>query len=152
MASTASIPEPVELSISPTLLFRVGESLYGCDIRDTQEIIPLRSMTRLPGAPAYVRGLINVRGVIVTVLDLATRLNAVSSRTSEEGSILLVRHRERLVGAMVDAVSDVRVLEIDADGAPSQGGGGVVRGVATVDGAAVVVLDLDALIQQVLLS
>ena len=150
MASTASIPEPVELSISPTLLFRVGESLYGCDIGDTQEIIPLRSMTRLPGAPAYVRGLINVRGVIVTVLDLATRLNAVSGRTSDEGSILLVRHRDRLVGAMVDAVSDVRVLEIDTDGAPSQGG--VVRGVATVDGASVVVLDLDALIQQVLLS
>jgi purine-binding chemotaxis protein CheW len=150
LASTASIPELAELSISPTLLFRVGASLYGCDIRDTQEIIPLRSMTRLPGAPAYVRGLINVRGVIVTVLDLATRLNVDAARTTEEGSILLVRHRDHLVGAMVDAVSDVRVLEVDRDGAPTPGG--VVRGVATVDGAAVIVLDLDALIQQVLLS
>jgi purine-binding chemotaxis protein CheW len=124
--------------------------MYGCDIRDTQEILPLRSMTRLPGAPAYVRGLINVRGLIVTVLDLATRLNEHAERTTEEGSILLVRHRDRLVGAMVDAVSDVRVLEIDRDGAPTQGG--VARGVATVNGAAVIVLDLDALIQQVLLS
>ena len=150
MASTASIPEPVELSTSPTLLFRVGASLYGCDIRDTQEIIPLRSMTRLPGAPSYVRGLINVRGVIVTVLDLATRLNDGASRTVDDGSILLVRHRDRLVGAMVDAVADVRVVDVDPDGAPAQGG--VVRGVAMVDGAAVLVLDLDALIQQVLLS
>ena len=60
---------------SPTLLFRVGGRLYGCDISDAQEIIPLRPMTRLPGAPAFVRGLINMRGTIVTVLDLRARLD-----------------------------------------------------------------------------
>lgn len=151
MASIASTPELLESASSPTLLFRVGESVYGCDINDTQEIIPVRAMTRLPGAPPFVRGLINVRGVIVTVLDLAARLGAMGGATGGDGSILLVRHRDRLVGAMVDAVVDLRVLTIDAvDGASPLGG--VVRGVATLDEEAVVVLDLDALIQQVLLS
>jgi len=56
--------------LAPTLLFRVRGATYGCDIGATQEIIPLRPMTRVPGAPAYVRGLINMRGTIVTVLDL----------------------------------------------------------------------------------
>ena len=124
--------------------------MYGCDIRETQEIIPLRALTRLPGAPPYVRGLMNVRGVIITVLDLATRLVAPDVSTRADGSILLVRHRDRLAGAMVDEVVDVRVVEVEAsDSASAQGG--AVRGMANVDGAAVVVLDLEALIQQVLL-
>jgi purine-binding chemotaxis protein CheW len=159
--STTSTPDAPEVAdaidtaldhaIAPqTLLFRVGQAIYGCAIGDTQEIIPLRRMTRLPGAPAYVRGLINMRGTIVTVLDLGVRLDP-SRAPLEEGSLLLVRHGERLVGVVVDEVLDVRVLEID-DSDAATAGGAIVRGVSSVDGAAVVVLDLDALITQVLLS
>lgn len=107
-------------------------------------------MTRVPGAPAYVRGLINMRGTIVTVLDLALRLDP-SSAPISEGSILLLRHRDRLVGIVVEEVLDLRALEID-DGDAGQRGGAIVRGMATLDDAPVVVLDLDALIKQVLLS
>jgi purine-binding chemotaxis protein CheW len=147
--STTSIPEGV---LSSTLVFRVGDVLYGCDVRETQEIIPLSRMTRLPGAPAYVRGLINVRGTIVTVLDLGLRLNP-GRAPSDEGSVLLVRHRERLVGMVVDDVLDVRALAIDGaarttDREPSA----IVAGVAMVENGSVVVLDLQAVITQVLLS
>ncbi len=142
---------------APTLLFRVGDGVYGCDISEAREIIPLRPMTRLPGAPPFVRGLINMRGTIVTVLDLGARLDPSRGATSE-GSILLVRHRERLVGLVVDSVADVRVLDVGAGnegvgpGPVTAGGAGsIVRGVATADDASVVVLDLDALIKQVLL-
>ena len=107
-------------------------------------------ITRLPGAPAFVRGLINVRGTIVTILDLGVRLDP-SAEPATEGSILLVLHRDRLVGVVVDEVADVRQLEVDPSGA-SQSAGDLVRGVATLDGAPVVVLDLAALIRQVLLS
>src|SRR3954470_15410914 len=109
--STTSTPD---LVASPTLLFRAGggATLYGCDIRDTQEIIPLRKLTRLPGAPPYVRGLMNVRGTIVTVLDLGARLDPSRGQT-QDGSILLVRQRERLVGLIVEEVADVRVLDVE---------------------------------------
>lgn len=154
MDSITSSPDAVS---APTLLFRVGDGVYGCDISEAREIIPLRPTTRLPGAPPFVRGLINMRGTIVTVLDLGARLDP-SRGATPDGSILLVRHRERLVGLIVDAVADVRVLDIDAGsdgvvpGPESAGGAGsIVRGVATADGAPVVVLDLDALIKQVLL-
>jgi purine-binding chemotaxis protein CheW len=124
--------------------------LYGCDIAEAQEIVPLRALTRLPGAPPYVRGLINMRGTIVTVLDLGLRLDA-SRAPTRDGSILLVRHRERLVGLIVDEVADVRPVDLElADAAASSNG--IVRGVATADGASVVLLDLDALIKQVLLT
>ena len=147
--STTSTPDAAAaLVAAPTLLFRVGGSVYGCDITEAREIIPLRPMTRLPGAPAFVRGLLNIRGTIVTVLDLGVRLDAGRAPITD-GSILLVRHRERLVGLVVDEVADVRVLDVDAD---EGGGEGIVRGLATADGSPVVVLDLDTLIKQVLLS
>ena len=155
MDSTTSTLESLEAAAddavtSPTLLFRVGANLYGCNIAEAREIIPIRPATRLPGAPPFVRGLINMRGTIVTVLDLGARLDP-SRGPTPEGSILLVRHRDRLVGLVVEEVADVRVLQIeDADASES---GGVVKGVATTDDGTgtVVVLDLDALIEQVLL-
>ena len=146
MDSTTSTPDAIA---SHTLLFRVGAVLYGCDISEPQEIIPLREPTRLPGAPAFVRGLINVRGTIVTVLDLGLRLDPSRDPTTN-GSILLVRHRDRWVGVVVDEVVDVRSLAIEE---PHDAGSGMItRGVATMDDGAVVVLDLGALITQVLLS
>jgi purine-binding chemotaxis protein CheW len=151
--STASIPEAVA---TPTLLFRVGANLYGCDIADAREIIPLRPATRLPGAPPFVRGLINIRGTIVTVLDLGQRLDPKRGPT-KTGSILLVRHNDRVVGIVVDRVEDVRALSTIIEGADAgvKGGGGtagIVKGIATSRDATVVILDLDALIKQVLLS
>ncbi len=139
------------MALPPTLLFRVGATVYGCDLTAAQEIIPLRRMTRLPGAPAHVRGLINMRGTIITVLDLGVRLDA-SRAPIADGSILLVRYRERLVGMVVDEVVDVRELAIDERDDMSRSRGPIVRGVATLDEAAVVILDVDALISQVLLS
>jgi purine-binding chemotaxis protein CheW len=147
-----------ELIAASTLLFRVGEHLYGCDISDAQEIISLRPMTRLPGAPPFVRGLINLRGTIVTILDLGLRLDATRAPITD-GSILLVRHRDRLVGLLVEQVADVRVLEVEphdggatAGSAAGGGHGGIVRGVATCGEEAVVMLDLEMMFKQVLLS
>jgi purine-binding chemotaxis protein CheW len=147
---TASIPD---LLARPTLLFRVGTDLYGSEISDAREVIPLRRMTRIPGAPPFVRGLINMRGTIMTVLDLAMRLDATREPT-HEGSILLVRHRggDRIVGIIVDEVLDVRALTIDDDSAAGGAQSAITRGVATVDDTTVVILDLDVLISQVLHS
>jgi purine-binding chemotaxis protein CheW len=143
------------------LLVRVGKAegrdgagsgtatTYAVDIGDAQEIIGLRRMTRLPGAPPCVRGLINVRGAIVTVLDLGMRLDAERSPVTE-GAILLVRRGARLVGIVVDQVVDVRRLDLD-DLEPVDARG-IVRGMTHLDDAPVVVLDLDGMIKQVLLS
>jgi len=104
----------------------------------------------MPGAPPFVRGLINVRGTIVTVLDLGARLDP-SRAPVESGSIVLVRYRERLVGLAVEEVVDVRELAIDEAPAGASGGP-ITRGVATTDDSTIVVLDLEALIRQILLS
>lgn len=133
----------------------MGAHLYGCDVAEAREIVPFRPLTRLPGAPPFVRGLMNMRGTIVTVIDLGARLEPARGLT-KQGSILLVRSRERVVGLVVDQVADVRVLEAASDGptaVPGRSGtGGIVKGMATMDDTTVVMLDLEALINQVLQS
>jgi len=136
------------------LLFRVGSAVYGCDIDDIREIVPHREATRLPGAPPYVQGLINLRGTIVTVLDLGVRLGATRDRVAE-GSIMLVAMpgNARLVGVAVEEVMDVRVVGTsDDDVIADSAGNDAVRGLAHVDGGTVILLDIHSLVRQVLLS
>jgi len=128
--------------------------VYGCDIDDIREIVPYRQATRLPGAPTYVTGLINLRGTIVTVLDLGVRLSAASDRVTD-GSIMLVAMpgNTRLVGVAVQEVMDVRVVGTsDDDVIADSAGNDAVRGLAHVDGGTVILLDIHSLVRQVLLS
>ena len=157
MAFTVSTSEPDVAPVAGarrTLLFRVGSTVYGCDIDDIREIVPFRRATRLPGAPSYVQGLINLRGTIVTVLDLGARLDP-SHPPVAEGSIMLVAMpgNNRLVGMAVQEVMDVRVVgdssdDVIADSASND----AVRGLAHVDGGTVILLDIHSLVRQVLLS
>lgn len=135
-----------------TLLFRVGPTIYGCDIQTVREIVPYRRATRLPGAPSYVQGLINVRGTIVTVLDVGVRLapDGVDRAPASEGSIIMVEYGSRTVGLVVEEVMDVRRLAVGEDEAVDASG--VVRGVGRVDETVVVALDVHTLIKQVLLT
>lgn len=138
-----------------TLLFRVGPRVYGCDIDCVREIIPWRRSTRLPGAPAHVQGLVNLRGTIVTVLDLAARLEPDAEHADEahEGrSIILVEHGSRVVGAAVDEVMDVQAVAPEPVEEVAGGArGGLVRGLGHREGDVVVLLDIHMLITQVLL-
>ena len=157
MASTAPTFEPTVASTSGvrrTLLFRVGSTVYGCDIDDIREIIPFRPATRLPGAPNYIFGLINLRGTIVTVVDLGTRLEPSRPRVAD-GSIMMVAlpGNSRLVGIAVQEVMDVRVVGNSRDDVFAQSAANdAVRGLAHVDGGTVILLDIHSLVRQVLLS
>src|SRR6478672_5353258 len=110
LASSETVPE--SRATARTLLFRVAGKVYGCDIDAVREIIPYRRATRLPGAPAYVQGLVNLRGTIVTVLDLGIRLDP-SRPPVREGSIILAQHGTRHVGVAVDEVMDVQAITED---------------------------------------
>jgi purine-binding chemotaxis protein CheW len=129
----------------------VADRVYGCDIEAVREIIPYRRATRLPGAPRYVQGLINLRGTIVTVLDLGVRLEA-DRAPVREGSIILATHGTRVVGVAVDEVMDVQAIQEEpigttGDDAPR----GLVRGLGHLDDGVVILVNIHALVTQVLL-
>ena len=142
-----------QLAAARTLLFRVAGRVYGCDIDAVREIIPWRRATRLPGAPPYVQGLINLRGTIVTVLDLGTRLDAARPLMADAGgSIVLAEHGTRVVGVAVDEVLDVQVVaEERIEQAAGDTRGGMVRGLGHLGDDVVVLIDIHTLVTQVLL-
>jgi purine-binding chemotaxis protein CheW len=114
------------------LLFGVNDRVCACEIGEVREIIPFRRITRLPGAPAAVLGLINLRGSVLTVLDLGVRLGgAPVDRTL--GSIVLVQTGERTVGLAVSDVRDVQPVAAEALEEAREGADrSVVRGLAHV--------------------
>ena len=131
-------------------MFAVAGTVYGCDIGAVREIVPLRRTTRLPGAPAYVRGLVNLRGAIVTVIDLAARLGGGTS--AHDGSVVLAEFGNKNVGLAVDEVRDVQILPPERF-EPATGDvarGGIVRGLGHLDSGVVIVLEVPAVIRQVM--
>jgi len=134
------------------LLFGVRERVYGCGIGAVREIVPMRRASRLPGAPPYVAGLINLRGTVITVLDLGVRLVG-EAVDANAGSIVIVEHGAKVVGLCVDDVRDVQALDgaqLDPV-ATGDAGAGLVLGVGRAGGNVVIVLDVQALVGQVLL-
>ncbi len=150
--SPAAEAAAADLVVHRLLLFAVGGHVYGCEISAVREIIPFRRATRLPGAPPYVVGLINLRGTIVTVLDLGLRLGE-SDVDRVGGSIILVDFRGKLVGIGVDEVRDVQPLaERDVEAATGEHArGGIVRGLGRLGEHVVVLLDVQMIVSQVLL-
>lgn len=151
---TDSAPEPV--AAERLLLFRLGGRVYGTALETVREIVPWRRGTRLPGAPAYVAGLINLRGMILTVADLGLRLGVPTGERAD-GSIILIQTDSKTMGFIVDEVMDVRAIEADriepaSAGAVSEAAAAVVRGMGHLDDAVVILVDLEALARTILVQ
>ena len=93
------------------VLFVVGEHRFAVPIARIREIIPARAYTPLPGSGAHVCGLINLRGRIVTVVDLGARLGLPPASRIPEHSIVIVEHRGKLAGLAVEEVA--RIVAVD---------------------------------------
>jgi purine-binding chemotaxis protein CheW len=147
----SSVPT-FDVPVRRLVLFRLGDRLYGIDLEAVREILPVRRATRVPGAPAYVAGLVNVRGTIVTVLDLGSRLDGNSS-LSPDGSVILIEHRQKLVGIAVAEVNDVMVLPAESieQAAEREGAEASIVGLGRMDDKVVIILDIHSIIKHVLL-
>ena len=98
--------------------FLVGDALFGMDICQIQEINKITDFTQVPKAPAYVLGIINLRGRIVTVIDLGKKLGLPPTRHGPASRNIIVNWREESVGLFVDGIADVIGVEADKLMAP----------------------------------
>ncbi len=136
------------------LTFRLGAEEHGIPILKVREIIGLLSITRMPEAPAYMRGIVNLRGRIIPVIELRARFGMELVADSEETCIIVVElasgDSARLIGILVDAVSEV--LDIKGDeiqDSPAMGGNpedNFVLGIGKVKGGVKILLDIDKVI------
>ncbi len=96
------------------LTFRLGDEEYGIDILRVQEIRSYEQPTRIANAPAFIKGVVNLRGVIVPIVDLRLKLGCEKAEYNHFTVVVVLNVRGRVVGAVVDSVSDVLELARDA--------------------------------------
>ena len=136
------------------LTFVCGGEEYGVEILRVQEIKGWDHVTRVPYAPPYVLGVMNLRGMIVPVIDLRIRLNLQQSNFDASTVVIVVRVQtsrgEKTVGIVVDAVSEVYSVPAESvKPIPDLGSiadGACVKSIATVDGKMVMLLDINELV------
>ena len=95
------------------LTFRLGAEEYGIDILRVQEIRSYEQPTRIANSPAFIKGVVNLRGVIVPIIDLRLKLGCDTAEYNTFTVVVVLNVRGRVVGAVVDSVSDV--LELGTD-------------------------------------
>ena len=151
--SAAPMPDTVEAIGTQYLTFMLAGEQYGLNILQVQEIRGWEQVTRIPNAPEYVKGVINLRGTIVPVLDLRSRFKLHAEPYTKETVVIVVRAAgkvaERSLGLVVDAVSDVLVAQDNDVISTPDFGANVptenIVGLVNQDGNMVMLLDVASL-------
>jgi purine-binding chemotaxis protein CheW len=130
--------------------FSVGAEEYGIDIQTVREVIRNHRITPLPRAPSFLKGVINLRGGVIPIIDLRERFGAAVTEFTAESRVIVVEIDARPVGMVVNSVSHVlRVAMSEIEEAPDWVGGltnAYVRGIVRVEEKLVVLLNTDALL------
>ena len=138
---------------SQFLSFTVGEEVFGVDIMMVREIKGWTDVTRLPNSPEFLRGVMNLRGVILPIFDLRCRFGLGLTQAESKHVIIIIALETRSIGILVDAVSDILTVTLEeVKAAPSmQGSTSIdekyVSGLISVDQRMVILLDMERLFE-----
>ena len=156
-ASHSSMVPPVGVmghNANEFLTFTLGSEEYGVDILKVQEIRGYDTVTRLPDAPDYVKGVINLRGTIVPVLDLRIKFNVGLVEYNSFTVMIILNIAKRVVGIVVDGVSDVMQLTESQLRPPpdlglSQAGGAsqFITGIGALEDRMLILVDIEKLLR-----
>ena len=131
------------------ITFQIGEQVLGIDIMAVREIRAWSPTTALPHVANHVRGVVNLRGTVLPVMDLRARLGWGETDPSARHVIMVVRVNEQLQGLIVDAVNDIVTIdEANLQPPPDVSGdrlGEIIRGLASIEDRMVMILALEAL-------
>lgn len=136
------------------LTFKIANEEYAIDILKVQEIKGWGEVTPIPCSPAHVLGVINLRGVIVPVVDLRVKFNLPAKEHSSTTAIIIVRSevagRLRIIGLVVDEVAEVYSLNEnniqESDGMSSTVGGNYIRGLGVLENKMLIIIHLDEIV------
>ena len=146
--SEKETPTAIEL-----LTFQLADQEYSLDIMSVREIRGWTKTTPLPHAPSYMKGVINLRGTVLPVMDLSERLGLKPQEQTDRNVIIVVNHDDVMTGLLVDAVSDIIALtnedlqpppEMQANSLPN-----VVSSLTLIDERMIRVLDLSSIVTSV---
>jgi purine-binding chemotaxis protein CheW len=133
------------------ITFGVGGEVYGVDIGQTREIIKLRPITEVPRVPAFVKGVVAVRGQVIPAIDLRLRLGLPETPLTRRSRIMVCNVDDEPHGLIVDSVSSVvRLKDENIETPPAMGGGAeadFLSGIGRVGEELIILLDLGAVVR-----
>ena len=145
MADNATVSDELKL-----IIFKLGREEYGMDILKVQEIKRMMSITRVPSTPSFIKGVINLRGSVLPVIDLRTRLGLFEAELTEAARIIVVLVNEGVVGFIVDEVVEVTTINpqnVEAVQTLSNGlSAEYISGIAKADSRLYIMLNPDAIV------
>ncbi|MFK7745275.1 MAG: chemotaxis protein CheW [Roseobacter sp.] len=135
------------------LTFQLADQEYSLDIMSVREIRGWTRTTPLPHAPSYMKGVINLRGTVLPVMDLSQRLGLKPREHTDRNVIIVVYQDDMMTGLLVDAVSDIIQLTADDLQPPPEmqsiSGPSVVSALTLIDDRMIRILDLSSIVAQV---
>lgn len=135
------------------LTFRLGQEEYGIDILKVQEIRGYEPPTRIANAPEFIKGVVNLRGTIVPIVDMRLKFNCAQVDYNSFTVVIILNLRNRVVGIVVDSVSDVMELASDnvraAPDIESAIDNGCILGLGSVGERMLILLDIERLMSSV---
>ena len=146
---TAGAQAGADLALNEFLSFTLGGEEYGIDILKVQEIRGYETVTRIANAPEFIKGVVNLRGIIVPIVDMRIRFNLGTPVYDEFTVVIILNIGHRVVGMVVDRVSDVTTLAPEQiKPAPDLGSAfkaDYLIGLGTLDERMLILIDIDKL-------
>lgn len=130
------------------LTFRLGNEYYGVEVRYVTEIVGMQRITEVPDMPAFVKGVVNLRGQVIPVLDMRIRFHMESRPYDERTCIVVVNISGMQVGLVVDTISEVRNIEDNQISPAPNSSPTYIRGMAKVGDLVVILLDGQRILQE----
>ena len=144
MTSSGSAAKPLEF-----LAFTLGQEEYGIDIQKVQELRGYDTVTRIANAPEHIKGVVNLRGIIVPIIDMRIKFNLGTPSYDQFTVVIILSLASRVMGMVVDSVSDVITLKPEQiKPAPELGSvlnTGYLIGLGTLDERMLILVDIDKL-------
>jgi purine-binding chemotaxis protein CheW len=146
MATATATLQDTSSRAGKYLNFILANECYGLEILKVREIIGVMTITAVPKTPPHVKGVINLRGKVIPVIDLRLKFGLAEAKRTEQSCIIVVHVGALEVGILVDGVSEVRnIARQDIEDAPSFGAGvhtDFILGMGKVDGHVTILLDI----------
>ncbi|MES2026947.1 MAG: chemotaxis protein CheW [Pseudomonadota bacterium] len=147
--STQSVTDAMSGESLEFLSFTLGNEEYGVSIQKVQELRGYDTVTRIANAPDFIKGVVNLRGIIVPIIDMRIKFNLGSPTYDQFTVVVILNIAGRVVGMVVDSVSDVITLTPEQiKSAPEMGGAlatDYLVGLGTVDQRMLILVDIDKL-------
>ncbi len=151
MAETENTQEKVKNGeVLRWVTFHLDKEVYGINVMQVQEVLRYSEIAPVPGSPAYVLGIINLRGNVVTVIDTRMRFGLEPAEVTDSSRIVIIEASEQVVGILVDSVAEVVDLSTDdIDPAPNVGteeSAQFIKGVSNRGEELLILIDLNKLL------